>query len=124
MTAARRALTLSGIAAWAGVMLLACGSTRYPDVDRGSKLYTRYCFQCHDSGDGIGSRLSPAVLRSYETAAGLFEYNRKFMPYAGEGSLAERDYWDITAYMLVQHGYSAPDVELTPELAAEIDLHR
>ncbi len=124
MTRSRLATVLSVLVVWASVALVACGSEPHADVDRGSKLYARYCFQCHDSGEGIGSRLSPAVLRSYGTAAGLFDYNRKFMPYAGEGSLADRDYLDITAYMLVQHGFSTPGLELTPERATSIDLRR
>lgn len=124
MTQARLALLLAGLAGWTGVALVGCQSPRYADLHRGGDLYARYCFQCHDSGEGIGSRLSPAVLSSYRTAAGLFEYNRNFMPYAGEGSLATEDYWDITAYMLVQHGFAAPELELAPEVAAEITLQR
>ncbi len=124
MTQGRLALVLVGLAGWAAVALVACDRTPYADVDRGSDLYARYCFQCHDSGDGIGSRLSPAVLSSYGTAAGLFEYNRKFMPYAGEGSLATEDYWDITAYMLVQHGFAAPELQLAPAGAPDIQLRR
>lgn len=124
MTPARRALLLAGLAAWTAASLVGCQRPRYADIDRGRDLYARYCFQCHDSGQGIGSRLSPAVLSSYRTANGLFEYNRNFMPYAGEGSLATEDYWDITAYMLVQHGFAAPGLELVPESASELELQR
>ena len=75
-------------------------------VVRGEALYGRYCAQCHVAEQGIGAKLTRRGLASYRDAAFLQRYNQQYMPYRAEGSLLEQEYWDITAYLLVEYGFA------------------
>ena len=103
--------------------ITACG-TPAGDPERGAALYQRNCVQCHETGGGIGARLTPAGLAAYGTAAGLLEYNRRYMPYNAEGTLTAQEYLDITAYLLREHGFAEPGWELTEATAPGLALTR
>ena len=93
------------------VILLYCMAACSPDTGarqqaRGALAYATYCQACHEEEEGIGPRLTSAVLASHMTAAQLFAYHRDKMPYNAGGSLTEQQYWDITAYLLQRSGLS------------------
>jgi mono/diheme cytochrome c family protein len=107
----------------AGVATLAaCTQLPAGNIERGESLYRRDCAQCHEASGGIGSRLTRRGLSSYGTARGLLNYNRRYMPYNAEGMLPGQDYLDITAYLLVKHGFASSGFVLTEENGMELPL--
>ena len=84
-------------------------------VSRGEVLYQALCEQCHDLENGIGPRLTHDVIATHLSAAALFKYTRKSMPYKAPGSLSDQEYWDVTAYMLFRTGFLERDVVLDSE---------
>ena len=122
--AALRSLLALAVCAGPGLIVLACHEAKLsgPQLERGEAVWERACVQCHDADAGIGSRLTDRVLQSYTTAELLYRYNRRFMPYGAEASLADSEYWDVTAYLLARYGFEVPEGELTPANAATITL--
>lgn len=102
--------------------LAACERPTAGNIERGELLYRRDCAQCHEAESGIGSRLTPRGLASFGTGLGLFNYTRRYMPYNAEGTLPDQDYLDITAYLLVEHGFASSEVVLMEESGADIPL--
>jgi putative membrane protein len=90
---------------------------------RGARLYGLYCSECHDPGR-IGPVVAQPDLLYYDTAAALFDYNRRTMPPDAPGRLSERQYWDITAHMLRRHRLLTEDVVLGPDTAEAIVIAR
>jgi mono/diheme cytochrome c family protein len=85
-------------------------------VRRGDRAYARACSECHDPGR-IGPVIHRLDLLKYETAADLYDYNRRTMPIQAPGSLPDQSYWDITAYMLARVYYLPPEILLEPATA-------
>ena len=104
------------------VAVAACAGDNRPQLQRGEADYGRFCIQCHEGQDGIGSRLTRAGLSAYGTADLLYRYNRDFMPYGGEGSLMEQQYRDITGYLLVRYDFVAEGFELTATNSTGLEL--
>ncbi len=104
------------------VVVAACGGDNRPQLQRGEEEYSRFCIQCHEGQDGIGSRLTRAGLSAYGTADLLYRYNRDFMPYGGEGILTEQQYRDITGYLLVRYDFVAEGFELTATNGIGLEL--
>jgi mono/diheme cytochrome c family protein len=86
---------------------------------RGDAVYARECSECHDPGR-IGPVIHRQDLLKYETAADLYDYNRRTMPIQAPGTLPDQAYWDITAYMLARVYYLPPDVVLEPATADDV----
>lgn len=86
----------------AGLLGLASCENAADQQARGQQAYALYCAACHEAGQGIGPRLTAPVLASRGTAASLFAYNRETMPYNAGGLLPDRQYWDITAFLLAR----------------------
>lgn len=104
-------------------LLLACclGSAQAGDLNdavyaeeqarSGRKLYEKHCIQCHERqyfgrvlGGWRGERLSE-----------LFLLMSGIMPEGAPGSLSEREYLDILAYMLSLNGFPAGEKALVAE---------
>lgn len=102
-------------------MLAGCESAADQQA-RGQKAYALYCAACHEAGQGIGPRLTATVLASRGTAARLFAYNRETMPYNAGGLLPDRQYWDITAFLLARETLMDTTRVLRPRAAERLTL--
>ena len=110
------------VAVGAATMLVAgCSAAGRRQGERGEEVYQRYCYQCHEV-DKIGSQLTRRALESYETAEFLYAYTRGSMPYDAEGSLTDRQYLDVTAYLLQRFGFADADFEFTFDNGKEVSL--
>ncbi len=114
------------------LLLIMCGAacskppplTPETQFTQGKGLYEAYCASCHEIDPGIGPRLTKEVLATRISATALFTYTRKNMPYEAGNTLQEDEYWAITAYLLVQHGFIENDVVLGPEAADGLMLKK
>jgi len=108
----------------AAVTALACGAADTPvlQIARGADVYARECRHCHDVAGGIGVVLSDRVIGAYETAQRLFAYLRVAMPYGAPGSLEERVYWDLVAYLASSGGARPLPVVIDSTTAARVLL--
>jgi cytochrome c len=99
-----------------------------PQLAKGRELFKEKCARCHGS-QGQGTRIGPALVRTphplggYKTAAGLFTYVSKAMPFDAPGSLKEEEYWAVVAF-LADANRLLPDkkMTLTPANAESIRL--
>lgn len=90
-------------------------------IDRGRQLYEQRCAVCHQPG-GIGTELTGRLLASRGTALRLFDDIRATMPYDDPGSLAEGEYWDVTAFLVADRRLVETEVVLSRENAREVRL--
>ncbi len=101
----------------------ACASDTVPKQQvLGETAYLAYCQPRHEQDEGIGPRLTPAILATRVTAAQLFACNRDKMPFNAGGSLTEHQYWDITAYLLERSDLAQGDRPLSAH-STEYPLH-
>ncbi len=96
-------------------------------ANRGQGVYPGACGGCHGrrlngAPDDSDMRSTPPLarakfLRDWEgrSLATLFEYTRATMPESNPGSLTDKEYVDIIAYMLSVSGMPAGDDELRPD---------
>ncbi|HWP49311.1 MAG TPA: cytochrome c [Candidatus Limnocylindrales bacterium] len=84
---------------------------------KGRELFKEKCARCHGP-QGQGTRIAPALVRTphplggYKTAAGLFTYVSKAMPFDAPGSLKEEEYWAVVAF-LADANRLLPDKKVT-----------
>jgi cytochrome c len=67
--------------------------------------------------------LGPDTLVRFDNALDLHDYIRQCMPWQEPASLSEKEYWDITAYLVRQRGLDAPRGPLDAAGARQIQLH-
>ena len=94
---------------------------------RGQAVYPGACGTCHGrrlngAPDDPDMLSTPPLARAKflrdwkgRSLATLFEYTRATMPESNPGSLDDREYVDIIAYMLTVGGMPAGDAELQPD---------
>jgi S-disulfanyl-L-cysteine oxidoreductase SoxD len=93
-------------------------------AERGRRLYVRDCAQCHGAtlmgAEGGTALAGDAFVARWErkTVGALFDVTRTSMPEDSPGSLTERQYLDIVAYLLKENAFPAGPVELPAELDA------
>jgi hypothetical protein len=85
-------------------------------ADRGEAVYEDVCLECHTRVEFK----EDAFLFAWEGASvgRLLSYLMENMPDESPGSLPERSYLDVTAYILQMNGWSAGDTELMNDEAA------
>lgn len=107
-------------------VLALAGFTRFPQArsvwdgvfsaeqaDRGRRLYVRDCAECHGStlagAEGGLALVGKEFLGRWEkkSVGEFFELVRKTMPDSAPGSLAERQYLDLVAYLLKENEFPA-----------------
>lgn len=92
------------------------------------------CWQSHCHGgmippDGFAlPRTVPPVigegtLDEFDTAEALYNFNRQQMPWHAPGSLVDREYLQVTAYLLRENGFPVDDLLLDETTAATFTLH-
>jgi mono/diheme cytochrome c family protein len=92
-------------------------------AERGRTDYLRHCADCHGENLAGGEFGGPPLKGSYfmqrwggNTAAALHGYTSTQMPQDRPGSLSERTYIEILAYILQGNGYPVGQEELEPNL--------
>ena len=114
----RRALGLA-LAAALTVALLAAGAALAltdAQVVRGATVFEQSCSTCHgpNGNDGFATPLKgPGSLVRFASTRELYDYTSATMPLAAEGSLTQRQYLDVIAWLLVQRGQPSGAAELT-----------
>jgi alcohol dehydrogenase (cytochrome c) len=91
----------------------------------GAAVYTAHCEVCH--GTNLGGQSGPPLMgtkftTSYEKnrpVSTLYDFIAKQMPYNAPGSLSQKDYLDVTAYVLAKNGYPAGNAALTSATLGE-----
>lgn len=108
-------------------LITAAGQAQQPEgwftvdqADRGQAVYAQRCSQCH--GADLGGASGPALVgvafartwgRPGLTLDDLFYVLRTTMPKGVPGSLEQRDYLAVLAYVLQRNGYPAGRQELS-----------
>ena len=111
---------------------LAQGSTTVLDgvytqaqAERGEAAYSISCIGCHEGQDADGPELSgKAFLDRWreDKLESLFTFIKTTMPGNAPGSLDERVYADIIAFILEANGLPAGKRELSPDMVGSIQL--
>ena len=94
-------------------------------AERGHAAYENYCHQCHEGLENDGPDLTnKAFLDRWreDTLAPLFTFIKTSMPGTAPGSLDDRVYADLIAFMLEAQELPAGKTELTPEMVGRIQL--
>jgi mono/diheme cytochrome c family protein len=99
-------------------------------ADRGRRLYVQACAECHAQtlmgAEGGPELVGESFLGHWltKTVGDLYEETASTMPDSAPGTLPERQYVDIIAYMLKENGFPAGSEELPidAELLKQIRL--
>ena len=105
----RRSSSLALVAALSVALLAAGAAFAVTDaqVARGAAVFEQSCATCHGSSgnDGFATPLlGPGTLVRFASTRELYDYTSATMPLAAEGSLTERQYLDVTAWLLAARG--------------------
>ncbi len=124
----RRATSLALAAALTVSLLVAGVALGLTDaqVERGAVVFEQSCATCHGSrgNDGFATPLKgPGTLVRFASTRELYDYTSATMPLAAEGSLTERQYLDVIAWMLAQRGQATGNVELSLATLDDTPLH-
>lgn len=85
-------------------------------VARGAAVFEQSCATCHgpSGNDGFATPLlGPGTLVRFASTRELYDYTSATMPLAAEGSLTERQYLDVTAWLLARRGHPTGAAELS-----------
>ena len=90
-------------------------------VERGTKTYEESCGECHMPEQFTG----PAFMDAWkgQTVFDIFDLVKTTMPYDNPGSLKNRNYTDILAYILSLNGLPAGSTDM-PSSAIKLKLIR
>src|SRR5688572_13267025 len=94
-------------------------------AERGHAAYEKYCIQCHEGLEADGPDLTnKAFLDRWreDKLEPLYTFIKTTMPGNTPGSLDERVYADIVAFMLEAQSLPAGTRELTPDMVGRIQL--
>ncbi len=95
-------------------------------VARGAAVFEQSCSTCHgpNGNDGFATPLKgPGSLVRFASTRELYAYTSATMPLAAEGSLTQRQYLDVIAWLLVQRGRPTGSAELTLATLDSTPLH-
>ena len=94
-------------------------------AERGHAAYETSCVGCHEGLDADGPQLTGTVFLDRwreDKLESLFTFIKTSMPGNLPGSLDERVYADIMAYILQTNGFPAGERELSPDAVGRIQL--
>jgi len=139
------ALHLGGrLSGYCAALLLAAGLAAQPayaahdtapgaytesQASAGRRVYNQHCSQCHGSqlqgqagpplaGKPFASDLSYSKISAQQ----LFDFIKQHMPKNAPGSLTDRQYRRVFAYILAQNGYPKGAKPLTDKSVGSVDL--
>lgn len=95
-------------------------------VARGAAVFEQSCATCHgpSGNDGFATPLlGTGTLVRFATTRELYDYTSATMPLAAEGSLTERQYLEVTAWLLAARGRATGATELSLATLDETPLH-
>ena len=101
------------------------GVYTHEQAARGEAIYAASCSGCHEGQDADGPELmGRAFLDRWreDTLEPLYSFIKTTMPGNAPGSLDERAYTDIIAFVLEANGLPAGKVELNPAMVGSIQL--
>jgi alcohol dehydrogenase (cytochrome c) len=94
---------------------------------QGQVVYASRCAQCH--GTNLLGQSGPALVgtrfrKSYATgtAAQLYDFISRQMPADKPGSLSQKEYLNVTAFILAKNGYPSGSVSLGPTTLGQLKL--
>jgi len=114
------ALTVGLLAAGAALALTDA------QVSRGATVFEQSCATCHgpSGDDGFATPLKgPGTLVRFASTRELYDYTSATMPLAAEGSLTERQYLDVIAWLLAERGQATGAAELSLATLGDVPLH-
>ncbi|WP_165784477.1 c-type cytochrome [Zhengella mangrovi] len=95
----------------------------------GRTVYNQSCAACHGgklqggAGPALrGKKFSGSLSYGNMTASQLFDFMSKHMPKNEPGSLPEKAYWDVFAYMLCENGFKAGKTALDADSVGNVTL--
>ena len=94
-------------------------------AERGHAVYETRCVQCHEGLEADGPGLmDKAFLDRWreDSLEPLFTFIKTTMPGNRPGSLDDREYADVVAFLLEANGLPAGTRELSPDLVGRIQL--
>jgi mono/diheme cytochrome c family protein len=98
-------------------------------VTSGSDIYSDRCVQCHgdklDNGEFGGAPLNGKYFKQHwagGSVAALIGYMKAKMPPDRPGSLTDKNYADLAAFLLDNNDYPKGDKELPPDTASQQKL--
>jgi S-disulfanyl-L-cysteine oxidoreductase SoxD len=94
-------------------------------AQRGEAVYRAACAGCHEGQDADGPELEGRVFLDRwreDSLASLFTFVKTRMPGQNPGSLDDRAYADVLAFVLEANGLPAGPRELTPDAVGGIQL--
>jgi PQQ-dependent dehydrogenase (methanol/ethanol family) len=105
----------------------AAGSYTRAQASAGAPVYAQSCASCHGpnlQGESGPPLSGPTLKAAYGagTAAELYDFISRQMPQNAPGSLSQRKYLDVTAYVLEQNGIPAGNAPLTIGTLGEVSL--
>lgn len=96
---------------------------------RGQMVYIQYCLRCHGArlagADGPplqGPSFGASMTKGRMSTHALFAFIKGGMPMNAPGSLSEREYLDVLAYILEKNGYAPGGTALTTAALARVPL--
>ncbi len=101
------------------------GVYTHAQAERGEAVYSASCIGCHEGQDADGPELmGRAFLDRWreDTLEPLFTFIKTTMPGNAPGSLDDRAYTDIIAFILEANGLPAGKMELGPDMVGSIQL--
>jgi mono/diheme cytochrome c family protein len=101
------------------------GVYTHAQAERGATVYSTRCSSCHEGQDADGPELTgKAFLDRWreDTLEPLFTFIKTSMPGNFPGSLDERAYADVVAFILEANNLPAGRRELSPDLVGAIQL--
>ena len=115
-------------AALAVGLLLAGAALALTDaqVARGATVFEQSCATCHgpNGNDGFATPLKgTGTLVRFASTRELYDYTSATMPLAAEGSLTERQYLDVVAWLLAERGHATGAAELSLATLDATPLH-
>lgn len=97
----------------------------YDQIAAGEQVFTEACAVCHGSA-GEGEVGPPLVgegrLAGFRTAQRLFDFVRVAMPNDAPGTLAEQEYFDVVAFLLVWNGLNPENLPVDASTIGDISL--
>jgi mono/diheme cytochrome c family protein len=94
-------------------------------ASRGNTVFSASCANCHSLESQEGRPLTGKIFWDHytqKTVGDLFTFMQKNMPNGNPGSLSEKTYADLVAFVLKSNGVPAGTAELVPSAVAAIPI--
>src|SRR5579863_5264653 len=119
-------IALVGISA-VSVQAKSVGGYTNAQAGRGATVYTQYCAVCHGAnlqGEAGTPLMGRTFLHAYGagTAAQLYDFISRQMPLNAPGSLSQKQYLDVTAFILARNGLAPGETPLSTASLSQVRL--